>query len=383
MKTKTLIIFLGTLQHLLWGQTPQVYKNFNGETLNLYAWNGTKTMILSSSNTLDQTTMQKWAAAMDGTYNYYKLCTNRDPTFYTGVTYLNGLSTIAEVPSTCGAGCGYLGWTGIELQTTYFNNFYNTLHNNNQYSQEPFYEFGRNFWFYDNQLKYKSNDPIVTGYAVFMRFMAIDNQSLAGANFNSWTYPQFESNVRNLFTTYMSDANLSWNNTLGIGTGISGSGLGATDLFASFCFKLHDLYGENWVRNVWKFAGTRPSANTTQDAVDNFIIAASQAANINLASTFISWKWPVSANLSSTIDTLLSTKESSKSKFSIYPNPARDILNFSEEVKSATIFSIDGKIIRQNISGKAADVAKLPNGTYLIKAITKSDVNITSKFIKE
>ena len=124
-------------------QTSQVYKSFDDKSFSLYAWRGNKIMLLSSSNMLNPTTMNKWVLKLDIAYNFYALCTGRDPIFNKGITYLNNRATIAEVPTTCGAGCGYLGWSGIELQTSYFSSNYNYINRENLYSQELFYELGR------------------------------------------------------------------------------------------------------------------------------------------------------------------------------------------------------------------------------------------------
>ena len=279
-------------------QTPQNYTTFQGATLSLYAWEGNNIMLLSVSDTLDSLTMNNWVLELDTAYNYYSLCTGREPNFNTGGTYLNNRSTIAQVYATCGAGCGYLGTTGIELLDNYFMNMYAYIQTQNKYDQIAFYELGRNFWFYDDKLRYTQNDPIVTGYAVFMRFMSMEAAGVVGAPFNLWTFDQFKDSVKNLLPLYLSDTSLNWTNTLGSGLGIPNSSLGATDLFASFCFYLHDNYcGSNWVEHVWKYSGLRPNAVNTQESVDNFIIASSQAANTNLISLFQSWKWPVTSNV--------------------------------------------------------------------------------------
>ena len=88
----------------------------------------------------------------------------------------NGLATVAVVPSTCGLGCSQQGRTGIELQQSLFDTLYEGVHDDGQYDQTLFYEFGRNFGFYGDKIAYKTpdEDPITTGYAVFMRFMAMD-----------------------------------------------------------------------------------------------------------------------------------------------------------------------------------------------------------------
>ena len=295
MMKNILTLIVVSLSISAYCQTSQEYKSFDDKSLPLYAWRGNKIMLLSSSNMLNPTTMNKWVLKMDTAYMFYTLCTGREPTFNTGITYIDKRATIAEVPTTCGAGCGYLGWTGIELQTMYFTSNYNYLNNENLYSQELFYELGRNFWFYDNTLKYQTNDPIATGYAVFMRFMAMEAANVQGAPFGSWSFSEFKNNVINLLPSYLEDQNLKWNNTLAIGKGVPNSNVGATDLFASFCFYLRNNYGgTRWVENVWKYAALRPKANTTQDAVDNFIIASSQAASENLSSLFKYWKWPIS-----------------------------------------------------------------------------------------
>ena len=272
------------------------YTSFNGVTMSLFKWEGNKVTILSRNSNLNGETMFKWLKAMDITYGYYKNCTGREPSI-NPPNYINNRTTIADVTTTCGAGCAYLGTTGIELQNTYFDVMYNAINNNNQYDQVVFYEFGRNFWFYGNQLAYKTNDPITTGYAVFMRFMAIEATGVNGAPFGSSSFPTFRGNVENLINTYLADASLNWANTLGINQGVPKSGLGATDLFASFCFRLRrDYGGETFVQNVWKKAALRPNAITTQDAVDNFFLASCAAANKNLTALFQSWKWTLSAS---------------------------------------------------------------------------------------
>jgi hypothetical protein len=290
----------------VFAQTPQSYTSFQGDPLSLYAWQGNKIMLLSSSNTLDPTTMNNWVLKMDAAYNYYALCTGREPSFNPGVTYINNRSTMAEVPATCGAGCGYLGASGIEMLPAYFTNMYNYIRTENLYDQIAFYELGRNFWFYSPKLQYKSNDPVVTGYAVFMRFMSMEAANVQGAPFNAWSFSEFKNRVKGLLPSYMANPSLNWSNTLGVGQGVPNSSLGASDLFASFCFYLRDNYctDNHWVENVWKFAALRPDAVTTQDAVDNFVIASSQAANANLANLFISWRWPVSNNAISFLNSL-------------------------------------------------------------------------------
>lgn len=286
---KIQLLILGLIFSIsLQAQTPQIYVTFQGDTTNLYKYEGEKTMLLAKSNDLDISIMRKWTDILDGAYNFYQTCTGREPDFLPS-THINNRSTIASADPTCGGGCGYLGATGIELLDAYFDQSYISILTENKYEQIYFYEMGRNFWFYGNKLSYE-NDPITTGYAVFMRFMSM--KYLGIDNYPS--HIDFVNQIRELRTTYLADPSLDWSNTLGVAQGIPGSAWGAADLFASFCFYLEETYGWQWLQNVWQHAELRPDRASTQDAVDNFIIASSQAANTNLVSLFQEWRWPVS-----------------------------------------------------------------------------------------
>jgi PKD repeat protein len=274
----------------------QAYTAFDKNNYNLYSWEGKYVTILMRTPGLDATTMFNWARTMDSCYSFYKTATGQEPVKYQGITYFDNRSTIADVATTCGAGCGYLGFTGIEMQNAYTDRMYNYV-KQNLYDQELFYEFGRNFWFYSNQLQYKSNDPVVTGFAIFMRFMAMDATKVSPAPFNSTPWTVFRSSEEGLVDMYTANNAYSWANTMGLGQGIQNQlGLGASDLIASFLMRLTNNYGgSSFVNNIWKQAALRPAAVTTQDAVDNFILASCAAANKNLTTLFtVTWRWPMS-----------------------------------------------------------------------------------------
>ena len=80
----------------------------------------------------------------------------------------------------------------------------------------------------------------------------------------------------------------------------------------------------------------------------------------------------------------LATNELSSKPFTISPNPAKDILNFSEELSNIKISDLSGKILKQ-ISNpeKSINISKLIKGTYIITATSKSGKLINNKFIKE
>ena len=364
---------------LMLAQSPQTYISFEQDTMNLFAYEGAKTMILSNTPNRDSVTMQKWLASMDGAYEYYSQCTGREPNFFTGFTYVNDRSTIARVDKTCGAACGYIGWTGIEIMNTFFDRFYDDLETRGEYGQEPFYEFGRNYWFYSDQLEYAESDPIVTGYAVFMRFMAMDYLQLKGANFWSWTFNEFRSEVKELLKSYLADPSYTWENTLAKGQGLRNTQLGATDLFASFCFYMFDIHGgHEWVKAVWREAGTLPKKNTTQDAVDNFIIASSRAAKQNLIPLFTEWRWPISQKVREVLQSLPLSVHETTDKLYPYPNPVsrNGVITFSNSaIQQCRLIDLHGKRFElQAISPCTFSIGNVPAGIYMVQCNNDFDL---------
>jgi hypothetical protein len=279
-------------------QTPPAvsYRSIEGDDLTLYAYVGTHVALLAPSPDLDQDVAASIVATLDGVYTYYAQATGRTPYLYLNYA---GRTTVAVVPSTCGYGCAYLGATGIELLTPAFDILYTGVRDRNEYDQVVFYEFGRNFWFYGDQVEYRGADDtgaITTGYAVFMRFMAMQATGAAPGPFGQYDFAYFEDEVVGLLGRCLTDPACTWDNTLRAGVAPPNPiGLGATDLFASILFDLRTRYGADLINRIWREVERRPNAVATQDAVDNFILAACAATNQNLTDLFVDhYRWPMS-----------------------------------------------------------------------------------------
>jgi hypothetical protein len=69
----------------------------------------------------------------------------------------------------------------------------------------------------------------------------------------------------------------------------------------------------------------------------------------------------------------------SETQLLVYPNPAKDILQFSSFVGEIEIYNMYGKVIMRNKSlTNSINISQLPNGCYIIKsnqAISKFIVN--------
>jgi len=280
---------------------PYEYTSFDGQKLLLYPYAGTHVVLLVTEKYYDQAVLTKITQAVDRAYDYYMQATGREPAPY---NCYQGRSTIAVVPSNHGAaGLGMVGVTGIQILTDNFDTLFRGVADHNQFDQLVFYELGRNFWFYEDKVSYPAQDSIATGFAVFMRFMSMEAAGIAGGPFGNQDFDSFKAEVKGLLDIYLADPSLNWSNTLQIGKS-PGAG-GGTDLFASFMFGLRDRFGDAFLMNIWKEIDALPVRITTQDAVDNFVTAASRAAKQNLRGLFAyTWRWPVSSHQYMTIPAL-------------------------------------------------------------------------------
>ena len=275
---------------------PTSYETFSGTQLSLYAWVGTHVAILTPEAERDPAVMKRLLQVFDQAYEYYHHITGKEPE---PDKIFEGRSIIAVVVETCGAGCGNVGFTGIELLKNTFEVLYSGVRDRNEFDQVVFYELGRNFWFFEEQVQYKKpddQDSVPTGYAVLMRFLSMDNAGVRPGPFNGVKFSKFRSTVVGLVKRYEADRRLTWSNTLRVGKAPDNSlRLGSTDLFASFLMRLTRAFGSEFPARLWPAVATRPPARTTQEAIDNLVLAACAATSKNLTEIFAKrWRWPVS-----------------------------------------------------------------------------------------
>ncbi|KFC20251.1 T9SS type A sorting domain-containing protein [Chryseobacterium sp. FH1] len=109
-----------------------------------------------------------------------------------------------------------------------------------------------------------------------------------------------------------------------------------------------------------------------------------QVDNVTNANSYSGWMKDNTASYNTLCNNHLAVFQTSKSELVLYPNPVKDILNFSEEVSSIKISDISGRTVKQApASAKSVNVATLEKGTYIITATTKAGNTITKKLVKE
>ena len=80
----------------------------------------------------------------------------------------------------------------------------------------------------------------------------------------------------------------------------------------------------------------------------------------------------------------LSIPESTVSTLSFYPNPVKNVLNFSEEVTDVKITDVSGRAVKQfSTPGKSVDLSNLSKGVYIMSATTEEGKIVLKKIMKE
>jgi hypothetical protein len=272
--------------------SPVLYTAIDGHTETLTPWQGQHVNVLVEPGvTRDPRVMTKLVDALDRAWAYYARTTGRLPAT---AHSLNGRDEIAEVTSTCGAGCTYIGATGTEILTPYFESMYQQIAQHNLYSQIPFYELGRSFWFWSPQLQFQApdQDPVITGFAVWMRFRSMSAAGVKGSPFNGTPFPTFASQITALAGQYEADPSLTFADTLAIDT--SPGLYGGADFWASLMMQLAARHGgQTFVARFWHHASSLPAASSTTGAVTNWVRDANYAACTNLNPVFYRrWGFP-------------------------------------------------------------------------------------------
>jgi hypothetical protein len=312
----------------------------------------------------------------DKVYEWYKFYTGRIPTPWFLTLFNNKLTIATGVPATCGAGCGYIGFTGIEIQNNFWNDKYiNNLItlDNGLYDQTVFYEFGRNFWFTDAQFRGNQDQGLLFmdgAFAIFMRFLTMEKIGVKGAPFfgtQAYPFNFFKNEVLKMITTYCNGP-YTFDNTFKIDRGVpNGFNGSCSDLMASMLYDLKAKLGDKWLENIWKKAQTKAAATSIQSAVDNFIISCAEAAELNLTSLFESYyKWPVSPSVRTLLEGYPKYQDISYSP-SVTAVPVNRVVDSAKVLVRLTSQAVPAGVHNGNITVQTASTT---TQTLLVSGLT-------------
>ncbi|TDR25486.1 putative secreted protein (Por secretion system target) [Flavobacterium cheniae] len=108
----------------------------------------------------------------------------------------------------------------------------------------------------------------------------------------------------------------------------------------------------------------------------------------NNANIYFDYNFPITTNTYTTTVAALSTQDFDfGAYFTLYPNPAKDVLNIQTkqdlEVNSIEIYNQLGQIVMATTNAiNSVDVANLASGTYFVKVNTEKG-SANAKFVKE
>jgi serralysin len=238
-------------------------------------------LLLNPNRATEQIVAERVVSAIDRAWDWYRDLFGRLPA--SNRTYA-GKSTVAEVEASCGAGCGLIGNTGIEISTPTMNRLLIEAAQD-RYNQAVFYELGRNFFFFTDQLRamapFANGGVFTTGFAHVHRFYAMDAAGLTGApwddklDFDGFRY----FILVELLDLYLADKSLTWENTLAVDKvpknphdWISGA-----HLAAAFFHRIRRDHGYAGYRRFWQLMATAPKSSSPRDAAARFVQVARAA----------------------------------------------------------------------------------------------------------
>lgn len=140
-----------------------------GISTKLVPWEGEQIVFLTTTNEFDPKVMGRLVERLDVGWDHFSKIVGKNPR---PRNMLNNKTTIAAVPDgrlTCGAGCGYVGVTGVEV-SLFYNRDYQVLRKQpDAFLHYYFYEMGRNYFVFGNR-----HSVFTTGFAVLMRYVCMD-----------------------------------------------------------------------------------------------------------------------------------------------------------------------------------------------------------------
>jgi hypothetical protein len=245
--------------------------------------------------------MARWVRALDRGWDFYSEVTGKRPNLF---KHVGGKATIAAVPGaeyTCGAGCGYIGATGIELAMFYDRNYPALARNSNAIPHYVFYEMGRNFYTFGNR-----HSCFTTGFSVFMRYVCMD--SLGYDDEDRKTRQTIESAEALIRRSDMAFLRMFTN-----ADGLSekearlkdpnGKSISPSDQPVTYAAAMLRLWRENgrekWLRGFYRALGECQggSSKTREGALQqcwNWYLAASIAAGRDFSPVFVDdWRLPL------------------------------------------------------------------------------------------
>jgi hypothetical protein len=268
----------------------------------LIPWEGEQLVFLTTTSDLDNSVMAQFVDRLNAGWELYTELTGRRPRM--GRQW-NGKAPIAAIPMgklTCGYGCGYIGATGIEVSAFYKSDYPLALKDQDTFHHYYFYEMGRNFYTFGDR-----HSLFITGFAVFMRYVCMDNLNCTDPDAKTRTtiegceavYAESDIPFLAAFTNLSSgEKGQRLKNKAGRPIIPSDQPV----MYACAMLKLYRDYGGNdWLKRFFRHLAKCPTvkAKNGQQALTqclSWLVCASAAASKDLTPVFVDrWRMPLPA----------------------------------------------------------------------------------------
>lgn len=271
------------------------YRTFNDADVFRIPFLGRRMALLADRSDLDAETAGKILGALDRAADFYAKATGCEPE---PNRVHEGRIPIAEVEGIGGAAWAYLGQTGIEIQPAYLDVMVRAVREHGLYDQPLFYELGRNYWLYERRLDVHPGS-VATGWAVYMRFLAMDAAGVAGAPYYGWPFAEFRTAVLSLLDRVEKPDWLALlaGPPVAVRTvekpGLPAITLSTADLLASLFDRLAAGTDPGaFMTRLLAATASLPPANDAAGICANLAAAASAAADEDLSARFAAWGFP-------------------------------------------------------------------------------------------
>ena len=118
---------------------------------------------------------------------------------------------------------------------------------------------------------------------------------------------------------------------------------------------------------------------------NGYILAA--GCGINTPTTFAGIGFPNNHIIIDLVEGTAGTEDFANAKFSVYPNPANDVINiaYADAIDAVTITDLNGRVVKQVVLGVnegQINISDLSQGVYILNA-TSNGKSITEKIVKK
>lgn len=261
-----------------------IYKTFADTSIAVRPFVGRNiALLLKPERSTDRVVTDRVVSAIDRAWDWYRGYFGRAPTPTPSRTHAGKATIVENAQDPAAFARGIIGYTGIEVGPSSMNRLLSEAAQD-RYNQAVFYELGRNFWFFNDQLgamaPTANGGVFTTGFAHVHRFYSMEAANLVGAPWDDkLDFDGFQHSILiEMLDRYLANNSLTWDNTLAANKAPANPyGWTADHLAAALFHRIRRDHGHAGYRRFWQVMAKAPKSNTPRDAAARFVQVARMA----------------------------------------------------------------------------------------------------------